>query len=76
MQTELAEALARLPEFRAEARSLLEKLAARDLIASAQGYAALAELRAGAGDVDGGKVALLRCQKMSKTPALCANAAS
>jgi hypothetical protein len=68
-----------LPEFRAEARSRLEKLAERDLVASAQGYAALAELRAIAGDVDGGKVALLRCQKMSKTPALCAsgtNAAS
>lgn len=72
LKTDLAEALARLPERRAEARALLEDLSKRDLIASPEGYAALASLRSASGDVDGKKAALERCQAMAKTQGVCA----
>ncbi|HET9953519.1 MAG TPA: hypothetical protein VFQ61_03395 [Polyangiaceae bacterium] len=73
VQTELAEALAQLPESRARALALLEDLARRDLVASAEGYAALAQLRARAGDASGGQLALARCQSMSKAKAVCSS---
>lgn len=70
-QTELAEALARLDERRGEARQLLEKLAKKDLIATPEGYAALASLRQSGGDTQGQLAALKRCQAMSQNPAIC-----
>lgn len=72
LETELGEAMARLPELRERAREKLEQLAARDLIASSEGYAALARLRAQSGDAAGEKVALTRCKAMAKSAALCA----
>lgn len=71
LQTDLAEAMARVPEHRARARAVLEDLAERDLIASPEGYAALASLRSQAGDTDGQKLALSRCEAMTKHPEAC-----
>ncbi len=71
LKTDLAEALSRLEPHRAEARSILEDLAKRDLIASPQGYAALAALRSRSGDANGQKLALKRCEAMAKSQDAC-----
>lgn len=71
LRTDLAEALAGVPQRRGEARTILEDLAQRDLIASPQGYAALAALRQHAGDADGQQLALKRCQAMAKSQDAC-----
>jgi hypothetical protein len=71
LKTDLAEAMARLPEQRAEARVILEELAQRDLIASPEGYAALAWLRSQSGDTSGQKLALKRCAAMAKNQDAC-----
>jgi hypothetical protein len=71
LKTDLAEAMARVPEHRAEARTILEDLAKRDLIASPEGYAALAALRSESGDADGQKLALKRCEAMAKSQDAC-----
>jgi hypothetical protein len=71
LETDLAEVLAKLPEHKKEAQERLERLAARDLIASAEGYAALATLRSEAGDSQGEKVALVRCRAMAKSKDMC-----
>ena len=71
LKTDLAEAMARIPEQRAEARTILEELAKRDLIASPEGYAALALLRSQSGDTDGQKLALKRCEAMAKSQDAC-----
>jgi hypothetical protein len=71
LKTDLAEAMARIPEQRAEARTILEDLAKRDLIASPEGYAALASLRSQSGDTDGQKLALKRCEAMAKSQDAC-----
>jgi hypothetical protein len=71
LKTDLAEAMARVPERRAEARTILEDLAKRDLIASPEGYAALASLRSQSGDQDGQKLALKRCEAMAKSQDAC-----
>lgn len=71
VQTELAEALAKVDSHKAEAKQLLETLAQKDLIASPQGYATLAQLRSDAGDSAGQKVALKRCESMAKTSNVC-----
>jgi predicted Zn-dependent protease len=70
-KTELGEALARLDDTRAEARTLLEDLAAKDLITSPEGYKALAQLRAKAGDDAGKRAALDRCRSMAHAAAVC-----
>jgi predicted Zn-dependent protease len=70
-RTELGEALAQLDDTRGEARTLLEDLAARDLITSPEGYRALAELRAAAGDSKGRIAALDRCRAMARTESSC-----
>lgn len=64
-RTELAEALAKLDDSKAEARQILEDLAQKDLITSADGYATLATLREGAGDQEGRRAALERCKTMA-----------
>jgi hypothetical protein len=71
LKTDLAEALARVDSHRGEARTILEDLAKRDLIASPQGYAALAMLRSQSGDADGQKLALKRCEAMAKDQSAC-----
>jgi hypothetical protein len=71
LKTDLAEAMARVPEHRAEARTILEDLAKRDLIASPEGYATLAALRSESGDADGQKLALKRCEAMAKSQDAC-----
>jgi hypothetical protein len=71
LKTDMAEAMARIPEQRAEARRILEDLAKRDLIASPEGYAALASLRSESGDADGQKLALKRCEAMAKSQDAC-----
>lgn len=70
-RTELGEALARRDETRDEARALLESLAAADLITSPEGYLALAELRASAGDTAGRSAALDRCRAMARAESTC-----
>jgi len=70
-RTELAEALARVDSSRAEARTILEELAGKDLITSADGYRTLAMLRDGAGDAAGKQAALDRCKAMAKTESTC-----
>jgi hypothetical protein len=71
LKTDLAEAMARAPGHREEARAILEELAKGDLIASPEGYAALASLRNERGDSDGQKLALQRCEAMAKSPDAC-----
>lgn len=70
-QTELAEALSKLTDTQDEARTILEKLAARDLVASPQGYAALAQLRKSAGNDQGARVAQSRCEAMASNQNIC-----
>jgi hypothetical protein len=69
--TDLAEALARIPASRAEAKAILEGLAQREVVSSAEGYATLAALRAEQGDTKGREEALARCKPMTLTPNLC-----
>ncbi len=70
-QTDLAEAMAHVDADKAQARSILEKLAKKDLVATPEGYAALASLRSESGDKSGGKLAMKRCQAMAGHPAAC-----
>ena len=66
LQTELGEALSKLPETRGEALALLDKLAKKDLVTSAYGWAALAKLRKESGDLDGHEAAMKRYAALSK----------
>lgn len=70
-QTDLAEAMAHVDAHKGEARKILEKLAKKDLVATPEGYAALASLRAKSGDKSGGKLAMKRCRAMAGHPAAC-----
>lgn len=63
-RTHLGEALEALPKYRAEASRLLEQLAYEDLLTSGYGYAALARLRADAGNSEAAAAALASCRKM------------
>lgn len=71
IQTDLAESLAKVDSHKGEAKEILEKLAQKDLIATPEGYAALADLRSLAGDAEGQKLALQRCESMAKTANIC-----
>ncbi|MEI9951552.1 MAG: hypothetical protein WDO74_21885 [Pseudomonadota bacterium] len=73
--TELAEALSKLDGGQDEARTILESLAARDLVASPQGYKALAELRLQKGDEAGQKLAMKRCESMASGRNVCESSA-
>lgn len=75
-QTQLAEALARVDGNEEEAFQILDKLAKKDLVASPEAYAVLADLKAQRGDVEGQKLALKRCAEMAPESHLCALANS
>jgi hypothetical protein len=61
-KTDLGEVLARAPETRGEARQILEGLASRNAVGTAEGWAALARLRQDAGDTNGAAVASRTCE--------------
>ncbi len=85
LQTDLGEALTRLGARRSEGLSMLERLEAKDLVASAYGYAALAEARSHVADglpslargplraMTAPRRALeqARCAAMTKKPEIC-----
>ncbi len=71
VETDLAEALSKVDTHKKEAREILERLAKKDLVASPEGYAALARLRKEAGDSKGTKLALKRCEEMASSDAIC-----
>ena len=69
--SDLGEALTRLPERHDEARRILEHLAERQLLTSAQAYAALARLRAASGDALSSAEALNACKRLSRHKHAC-----
>lgn len=71
METDLAEALSKVDAHKKEARQMLERLAKKDLVATPEGYAALARLRSQSGDSAGTKLALKRCEAMADADAVC-----
>jgi len=73
LQTELGEALSRSEAGRDEALALLESLATRDLVASPEGYKALAELRSRRGDQAGQALAMKRCESMAADSKVCSS---
>ena len=70
-RTDLGEALAATPKNHKEAKRILEELAARDLLTSAHGYAALSRLRSLAKDEKGAAAALSACQKLDEKALVC-----
>jgi hypothetical protein len=73
--TDLGEALAALPKHHKEAKLILERLAARDLVTSAHGYAALSRLRGLLHDENGAHQALNACRKLDQKGVVCPVAA-
>jgi hypothetical protein len=65
LQTDLGEALSTRPATQPEALRILKDLAAKDLVASAHGYAALARLT-------GDKAMVAKCEAMTPVKAICA----
>jgi predicted Zn-dependent protease len=72
VETDLGEALSKLDEGQDEARGLLESLASRDLVATPEGYKALAQLRQRRGDDAGQELAMKRCESMAGASKVCA----
>jgi len=72
VQTELGEALSKVDGGAEEARTLLESLASRDLVATPEGYKALAQLRLQKGDQAGQQLAMKRCESMATSSKVCA----
>ena len=74
LQSDLGEAMSRVDKDKDEAQKLLGGLADKDLLATAEGYAALAKLRAS--DKTASEAFLKRCQAMTKSQKVCALSAS
>ena len=66
LESVLGEALSKTPARRTEALARLQALAAKDLITSPQGYAALARLHHAAGRDDERDSAVARCKKLGR----------
>lgn len=66
VETDLGEALSKLPETQPEALAVLDKLARKDLVTSARGYRALADLRKAAGDDDGHVAAMKKYEALAR----------
>lgn len=75
LKTRMAEALSLWRKDREknqkEARDILEELAKGDLIPDAEGYLALARLRAEAADGSGSEKALQQCKQRARSASLC-----
>lgn len=67
----LAEGYALSPTDSAEAKTILEDLAKRDLMPDGFAFATLAKLRAQAGETESAKVAIQSCKTMLKKKSLC-----
>ena len=67
LMTDLGEALSKTESGMDEARTLLESLASRDLMATPEGYKALGELRLRKGDEAGQQLAMKRCESMASS---------
>ena len=61
-----------MPAHQDEARKILGELADKDLLTTAEGYAALARLRSSKDDATAREGFVKRCESMTKTPAMCA----
>ena len=70
-QTDLGEALSKVPAHQEEALKMLGELSEKDLLTSAEGYAALARLQAEKGDAPAREAAVKRCETMTKDPKVC-----
>lgn len=68
-QADLGEALAKDPSAQREAREILERLVAKDLVGSAHAYAALAALREAAGAP--ARELRARCEQMTRSADVC-----
>jgi hypothetical protein len=71
LKSELAEAMALLPETQRKAKKTLERLAQKDLLTSPEAYRALSKLRASAGDTQGAATAQERCRNMARDASIC-----
>jgi hypothetical protein len=71
VQADLGEALSKTASGQAEALTILQRLAQKDLMGSPHAYAALAKLRTQSGDSAGAEAAIKRCEEMSKSRGVC-----
>lgn len=71
VDTDLGEALAKVDGRQDEARSILQSLSDRDLMATPQGYAALGRLQNQAGNAAARDAAVQRCTAMAKDAEIC-----
>ena len=71
VDTDLGEALAKVDGRQDEARSILQSLSDRDLMATPQGYAALGRLQNQAGNAAARDAAIQRCNAMAKDAEIC-----